>query len=108
MPWFNVDDKMFSHEKPRKAGLEAIGLWAVCGSFCSNNLTDGFVPEWYVKSWSRGARLAQNLVDARLWEPADGGWQFLSWPEYQRTKAEIEADRAQARERMKKTRARKK
>lgn len=99
MPHFRVDDALHSHPKARQAGLEAMGLWNLCGSYCMGYLTDGFVPEWYVKSWPKGATLAKRLVACRLWEPAerDGekGWQFHEFvgPERQDSREKIEADR---------------
>jgi hypothetical protein len=65
--WFKVDDTLCSHSKPRQAGLAAIGLWTVAGSWCGDQLSDGQVPEWYVASWPSGKRLARQLVAARLW-----------------------------------------
>jgi hypothetical protein len=101
MPHFRVDDGLNNHPKARQAGLEAMGLWSLCGSYCMAYLTDGFVPEWYVKSWPKGAALAKRLVTARLWYPAevDGecGWSYHEWR--QDTKAQILADREKARQR---------
>jgi hypothetical protein len=101
LAWFNADDKMHSHPKPRQAGLEAMGLWLMAGTYCSDYLTEGLVPGWYVDSWPRGRRLAQQLVTARFWETAGTDWQFLSWTEYQRSKEQVEEDRAKARARQK-------
>lgn len=86
MPRFLVDDHFHDHPKRRKAGLEAIGLWTSAGSWCQDNLTDGFVPAYVAERWA-GRRLkvlAERLVTAGLWDPAldsDGehGWQFHDW-----------------------------
>lgn len=67
MTWFKVDDKLNGHPKARAAGLPAIGLWTVAGSWCSDQLTDGRVPDWYVLTWPQGKRLAEQLVKAHLW-----------------------------------------
>ncbi len=108
MPWFKVDDTLHSHPKARKSGLEATGLWAVCGAYCMAYKTDGFVPDWYVNTWPRGKRLASALVDAKRWNPAvkDGetGWVFHDWADYQPSSDEIERDREHARERQRKRR----
>lgn len=96
MAWFNADDKMHSHPKVRQAGLEAIGLWTVAGTYCTDYLTDGHVPAWFVDSWPKGKNLAAKLVTARLWEATEGGWTFLSWSEYQRTRQQVEKDKAAA------------
>lgn len=108
MPWFKVDDTLHSHPKPRKAGLAAIGLWSLAGSYAMNYKTDGFVPGWYVVGWPQGKRLSDTLVKAGLWEigEKDGepGWFFHDWSHYQPSSAEIEADREHARERQRKRR----
>jgi hypothetical protein len=106
--WFKVDDGLHSHPKTRRAGLEAIGLWSVAGSYASCYLTDGFVPEWFVDSWPSGAQLAASLVTAGLWSQAtkDGekGWSFHEWDQRNPTRADVEADREAARDRQRKHR----
>ena len=108
MAWFNADDKMHGHPKVRRAGLEAIGLWVVCGTYCTDYLTDGQVPSWYVLSWPKGKQLAEKLVRTGFWEHAPDGYQFLSWDEYQRTKEKVLKDRAKGRQRLADWRATKK
>ena len=116
MPWFKVDDTLHSHPKPRKAGLAAIGLWTVAGSYCSEYVTEGSIPTWYVTGWPSGRKLAERLVLAGFWHPAghkcrrcpqpkEGDeWQFHDWEHYQQTKAEIDRDRELNRERQKRFR----
>ena len=104
MPWFNADSKMHAHPKMRKAGLEAMGLWIVAGTYSADLLTDGFVPDWYIETWPKGHKIATQLIVAQLWEKAEGGYQILSWNEYQRSREQVEADRAKWRERQKRAR----
>lgn len=108
MPYFKVDDQLHAHPKPRKAGLEAMGLWALAGSYSMAYKLDGFVPTFLVAAWPRGPKLAAQLVTANLWSMAvkDGepGWQFHDWEDVQLTAAEIEADREHARNRQRKYR----
>lgn len=101
MAWLNADDKMHSHPKSRVAGLEAMGLWLLAGTYCTDYLTDGAVPLWFVESWPRGKQLAQKLIKAGLWAAAGEDFQFLSWSEYQRTKAQVLADKKKAADRVK-------
>lgn len=109
MPWFNVDDTLHSHPKPRRAGLAAMGLWTMAGSHAMSYKSDGFVPRWYVKTWPHGYELAVRLVQSGLWvsDTFEGqdGWRFKDWHDYQKTSAEIESDRAFARERQRRLRA---
>ena len=105
MPWFKVDDKLHDHEKARKAGVQAMGLWALAGSWCADNLKDGFVPEGVPIRWARNYRaLAALLVKAGLWSEAvkDGekGWLFHDWLKYQPSAAKVRKERAEAADRM--------
>jgi hypothetical protein len=93
-----VSDDLGSHPKARAAGLPALGLWVVSGSWSSQQLTDGFVPEWWVRSWS-AARYAERLTEAGLWERVDGGWLFHEWSPTNPTREQVLADRAAAAER---------
>lgn len=107
MPWFRVDDTLHSHPKTRRAGLAAMGLWSVAGSYCMAYKTNGFVPEWFVTD-RRARREAQRLVDAGKWhaDERDGekGWSFHDWDDWQMTSEEIEAERDAARERQRRYR----
>ncbi len=110
MPWFKVDDTLHGHPKARRAGLEAMGLWSVSGSYSMSYKTDGFVPAWFVQSWPHGLKLAEKLVLAGKWEPArkadETGWVFHDWSDYQPTSDEIESEREHARTRQKERRQR--
>jgi hypothetical protein len=106
IPWFNADSKMYAHPKPRQAGLEAMGLWLVCGTYASDNLTDGQIPLWYIQSWPRGLKLAGNLVAVNLWTKTSDGYQFNAWDEYQRTREQVLADREKAKDRQRQRRSR--
>lgn len=112
MPWFKVDDTLHGHPKARRAGLPALGLWTVAGSYSMSYKTDGFIPDWFVQSWPNGRKLAQQLVEADLWDIADtdehgsAGWVAHDWDDYQPTAEEIEQDREANRERQKQWRQR--
>lgn len=113
MPWFKVDDQFHDHRKAAKAGVEAVGLWALAGSWCADNLTDGFVPEYVAVRWTpRWRTLAKRLVEAGLWtehtHDGEKGWLYHEWDERQPTRAEVEADRDEARDRMALLRAKRK
>jgi hypothetical protein len=73
MTWFKVDDNLHSHSKTRKVLAEepaALALWTVAGSWSSDNLTDGLIPDhqlpWLMPS--RTDELARMLVTAGLWK----------------------------------------
>lgn len=113
MPWFKVDDQLHDHRKAARAGVAAMGLWALAGSWAADNLTDGFIPDDVPVRWDRQWRkLAARLVDVGLWHVAERngehGWVFHEWDERQPTREEVEADRAEARDRMALLRAKRK
>lgn len=98
MPWFKVDDKLHSHKKVLRAGVDALGLWVLAGSWCMDQLTDGFIPDYVALRLDVAAReRAERLVAAGLWEVAehdgDNGWQFHDWGGYQPTREGVETKR---------------
>lgn len=111
MPHFRVDDALHSHPKAQRAGDDAMGMWVRAGSFCMAYLTDGFVPDWWVKQQPKGIAKAKKLVTVGLWEGGaerDGetGYQFHDFvgPGRQDSREKIEADRELARKRKQKSR----
>ena len=101
--WFKVDDALATHDKVLMAGNAAMGLWVRAGAWSAQHLTDGFVPAHAVKLLGNLAQ-AKALVTAGLWHKVDGGFQFHEWHDYQPTREAVEAERAAARERMRKIR----
>jgi hypothetical protein len=103
MTWFRVDDTLAAHQKVRRAGVPAMGLWVLAGSYCSQQLTDGFVPEWFVTGFPNGLKYANTLVTAGLWHEAtvDGetGWLFHEWEQSNPTRAHVLAEREKAKKR---------
>jgi hypothetical protein len=97
--WFKVDDKLHDHRKARQAGLEALALWTLAGSWCADNLTDGFVPSDILTRWTKkSVSLAHRLVDVGMWdedtEKGEVGYRFHDWKRYQPTRSEVEQIRS--------------
>lgn len=108
MAWFKVDDKLHSHPKRHRAGLRAMGLWVVAGSWCGDQLTDGFVPTDMLMALGGKPADAAALVTAGLWVVVDGGWRFHEWAAMNPAKTDIETQRAEWRQRQADARARRK
>lgn len=111
MPHFRVDDGFDGHPKTVRAGDDALGLWVRAGAWCMRYLTDGFVPEWWVKQQPKGVAKAKKLVAAGFWHDGaqrdgENGYQFHDFvgPGRQDSRAKIEADRELARKRKQKSR----
>lgn len=103
MPWFKVDDGFHCHPKVLEAGNEAIGLYVRCGSWVSQQLTDGFVPTSIAVLYG-GRDLAELLVEAKLWTPVVGGWRMHDYLIYNPSKEQVQAERHAASERQKRAR----
>lgn len=113
MTWFKVDDGLHSHKKAVRAGIPAMGLWVMAGSWCADQLTNGWVPDYIAMRLDRDyEQNAKVLVQVGLWveDVRDGetGWQFHEWnePGRQPTKDQVLADRAASADRQKRARDR--
>lgn len=118
MTWFKVDDGLHSHPKAMKAmrgSASSMSLWVLAGSYCADQLTDGWITEEMAarlapRTWRKDARA---LVDAELWQPqqrgGERGWVFHQWdePGRQPTRAQILRERAETAERVRAHRERK-
>jgi hypothetical protein len=97
--WFKVDDGLCTHPKWLAVPPAARGLWVTAGSWCSSQLTDGFVPRGALALLCGRPRDAAELVKVGLWDEVDGGWQFHAWFEFQPSRSQVEAARGIARRR---------
>lgn len=124
MTWFRIDDSFGTHPKvlgiPRKDRATAVGLWTLAGAWCAQNLMDGFLGEHMVEELGVPARFATILVKASLWHvpgdecdvcetagtlPLAAGYQFHDWHLYQPSRAAIEQQRKDDRDRKAQARA---
>jgi len=103
MPWFKVDDGFAFHPKALRAGNAACGLWVRAGSWCMQQLTDGFIPDHVLPTLGT-VREAQKLVEAGLWVRGVNGYMFHEWEIRQPTREQVEKERAANAERQRKAR----
>lgn len=117
MTWFKVDDGLHKHRKRVRVGVSvegfaAMGLWSVAGSWASDELTDGWIPDDVVEYLAPvvGQDLAKRLEKAGLWERVtrddEEGWQFHDWTDQNPTKEQVLAERAAAAARQQRARER--
>src|SRR3954470_17149269 len=116
MPFFPVDDDFWGHPKADEAGDAAIGLWTRAGSYCSSYLTGGILTAATIRMLGARQAPVRALVKAGLWhapghdcgrcpQPPAGGYVFHEWNKNgNRTKEQVEADRAAAAERQRRFR----
>jgi hypothetical protein len=116
MAWFRMDDKFASHPKVLAAGNAAVGLWARCGTFASDQLTDGHVPGELASMYGKASEV-RRLVAAGLWHQhghtcdhehcgpvAKGDYLIHDYLDYNPSRLEVLAERAAAAERQKRAR----
>ena len=88
-----------------------MGVWVLAGSWCADNLTDGFVPRSVLGRWGTTAD-AKRLVEAGYWVPCEQnnetGWRFHDWGDYQPSRSATLARREEDRQRKAEARAAKK
>lgn len=111
MAWMKLDDKFHSSRKvnsiPKRHRFQAVGLWAIAGSWVAGEQTDGFVPDYMIEQWGPTDTTVESLVNAGLWERVRDGFAFCSWLEYNPSKAQTKAEREASAQRMKASRERK-
>lgn len=99
MSWVKLDNGLYDHPKALQAGNEAIGVFCRSLAYAGRQLTDGFIPAG-VASFLGGHKPIAALVEAGFWEEVHGGFQVHDYLHYQRSRDDVERDRAGARERM--------
>lgn len=108
MAWFKVDDRLHASPKTRRAG-EAMALWVMAGSWCADQLTDGFFPADMAPMLTRNwKKLSEKLVEVGLWvttsQQGQPGWVFHDWESYQPSRTQVLLAREAAAERQKRAR----
>jgi hypothetical protein len=96
MSWARLEDRFYTNRKVRKAWRKApaaIGLHVMCITYCSDQLTDGFVDADFVEELVPTTRDRQRavtaLVHAGLWVEAVDGWVIHDYLDYNPTAASV-------------------
>lgn len=93
MTWVKMDDRYPDH--PSVAGLTdgAFRLWCTGIAYCSQHLTDGFIPEAVINRWGvkHADRAAAELIGAGRWRSNADGYEVVNYLAYQRSRAQVEA-----------------
>lgn len=86
---FRVHDSFLDHPKTVGISLEAVGVWVLAGCWCAHYLTDGYITAEAMRRITRRRTLITELVERNLLREIEGGYLFVDWLQYQRSKAEI-------------------
>lgn len=105
MSWFKIDDGFHCHPKVLEAGNEAIGLYVRCGSYCSQQLTEGRVPRVIALMYG-DTNLIDTLVKVGLFKPVEDGWLIHDYDVYNPSREQVLAEREAAKQRQRNARER--
>ena len=104
--FFKLDIHFFEHPKIIGLRAELICAYLESVAYANRFRTDGHLVPVVVRRIIGGWDCSKGeLVDAGLWEPAGDGYQIHNFAEHNRTRAEIEKQRAQWRDRQQKHRS---
>jgi hypothetical protein len=100
MAWARIDDSMMLHPKIVAAGPIAELIQYRALQYCNRFLTDGFVPAGAVPSlltgleaFTLGRDWPAEMVRTRLWSVRRGGYLVHDFLDYNRSKADVIAER---------------
>lgn len=106
MAWARFDDRF--HGNPKVLGVwhtcpEAIGLYVMSVTYCSQQETDGEVPDWFIQtlvaSKAQRSKLTGALENAGLFSPTPAGFEINDYLDFNPSKAQLEAKRQAQKER---------
>lgn len=107
MPWFKVDDGLFSSRKvlmiPRSMRNVCMGAWVQAGAWSAKELTDGHVPGFVLEELGGIPEIRDELIRVGLWlSDGSDGILFHDWTCYQPTREQVETERSKSAERQRK------
>lgn len=102
MTWVRIDDDVVDNLKtlqmwaqdPAAFALDVRGI-----AYCAKHLTDGFLPDEILALWfggepEKGHRLTEILVAVGRWDRAEGGFDIHDFLDYNKSREEVELERA--------------
>lgn len=104
MVWVKLDDKFHGHRKTLAlfdgpCPGDAIALWTLANSWCGDQLTNGQVPLAFVRRSGLDKHAADELVRVELWHRTEDGYVFHDWLARNKSRDQVEKERADALER---------
>lgn len=102
LPWVRLDSNFYTHDKVlwlagQRDGYRAIAVYVFAMGYSGGHATDGFIPKHVLPIIQGTEKVAQMLIETRLWEYADGGYQIRNWEERQELAVITETKRAASR-----------
>lgn len=92
-PYVQIEDDMPWNAKIRMVSPAARWAYVASICYCGHNLTDGFVAAQALSLVDGTRKTAAELVEAGLWEKADGGFVVHDYLKHNRSRAKVDAIR---------------
>jgi len=95
MPWVRFEDGFAEHPKMLAVGPLGMALQVAAVCYANRALTDGFLPRAKVatlldlEGLADWHTLAKDLVEAGVWDEADGGWRIHDYLDYQPARDDV-------------------
>lgn len=88
LQWVRLDTNIFTHDKTlwltaQKDGWRAYSVYTFSLAYSGGHGTDGFIAKHVLPFIQGTPRVVQLLVDAGMWQYAEGGWQIKNWDQRQ-------------------------
>lgn len=98
LPWVRLDSNIYTHDKTlavlgERDGHRAMLLYVFSLAYAGGHATDGFIPRAAIGVLNGTQKQAVMLVEARLWEHAEGGYRIHNWEHRQELTVMTEAKR---------------
>lgn len=107
MTWVKIDDLMLEHPKILRLSSDAFRVHIAAICYSSRNLTDGHILDAALPGLSATNGITKELERAKVWNRERGrGWVVHDYLVYNRSRAQVLAEREDARARRKKSRRR--
>ena len=94
MAWTRIDDKFYENSKILDAGPLGAHLYIAGLIHCNAKRTDGFIADCFISGIGGDAfdskRFAKKLVENKLWDRVEGGYQVHDFLQFNKSKEEIE------------------
>jgi DnaD/phage-associated family protein len=94
MAWTRIDDKFYENSKILDAGPLGAHLYIAGLIHCNVKRTDGFIADCFISGIGGDAfdskRFAKKLVENKLWDRVEGGYQVHDFLQFNKSKEEIE------------------
>lgn len=84
-----LDEEWHSWEEIDAVGTAAAGLYARCGSYIADRMTDGFIPTARARMYGTPEWI-QRLVEVGLWTVEEGGYRDVRYLELNASKETID------------------